>query len=512
MDEQKTTSMENENTQHTIHNFSLESFKKSIENMIATSSDSYSGSRISTASRPKPVREYNIAQVRQIIESGTTVAQQELSYNYFSMDGFYRRIIIYYATLLKYLGLLIPNVAYDRKITDKKIQKQYFKAMEFVEKMGLPSLCVQFATKALIYGTYYGVVQTLDKDNFVVLDLPISYCSTRYKDVNNNDIIEFDLSYFDSLTDDVMRERALSVYPTVFQQAYAKYKKRKGTRYFLVPSEFGICLPLYDGRPPFISTIPTLLNYREYEDMEKQKDQEEVKKVLVQKIPHLNDGRLLFEPIEAQEIHRGTVGMVKKNESMSVLTTYGDVTIEGSATQNESLSKNNLEKISQAVYRSAGVSAQLFAATGNMALSVSIQNDLAYMMPFAEKLSRLFTSMVNRTYGTGQIGFKYKIFPVSYYNEKEFLDNAMKGATSGYSFLLPGLAMGFSQRELTSIKTLENDLLQMGDILIPLQTSYTTSGSPGRPTLPDNEKSDKTIQNIESQGNSTTSNGNDGGE
>jgi hypothetical protein len=48
---------------------------------------------------------------------------------------------------------------------------------------------------------------------------------------------------------------------------------------------------------------------------------------LVQEIPHLNDGALLFEPVEVEEIHRGTVGMLRGNKNIDVLTTYGKVNV-----------------------------------------------------------------------------------------------------------------------------------------------------------------------------------------
>ena len=201
--------------------------------------------------------------------------------------------------------------------------------------------------------------------------------------------------------------------------------------------------------------------------MEKKKDANEIKKILIQKIPHLTDGTLLFEPVEAEEMHRGSVQMMKKNEDVSVLTTYGDVTLEGSSTTNESISKNNLEKIAQTVYRSAGVSAQLFAATGNMALTSSIQNDLAFVMAMAQKFGRFYSNIINRLFSNGQVKFKYTMLPISYYNEKEFLDNAYKGATSGYSFLLPAIAMGINQRDIIGIKSLENDVLKLQDLLVP---------------------------------------------
>jgi hypothetical protein len=85
----------------------------------------------------------------------------------------------------------------------------------------------------------------------------------------------------------------------------------------------------------------------------------------------------------------------------------------------------------------------------------------------------------------------------------------LKQANSGYSFILPALAMGLSQRELGNIKDLENDVLNLKEKLIPLSTSYTESGAgPGRPELPAQQKSAKTIANEESlDGGGSSTNG-----
>ena len=71
-------------------------------------------------------------------------------------------------------------------------------------------------------------------------------------------------------------------------------------------------------------------------------------------------------------------------------------------------------------------------------------------------------------------------------------------ANSGYSFILPMIGLGFSQKQLMDIKKLENDLMGLKDLLIPLSTAYTESGNVGRPQKDDSEKSDKTIANEES--------------
>jgi hypothetical protein len=81
----------------------------------------------------------------------------------------------------------------------------------------------------------------------------------------------------------------------------------------VIPSDIGICFPMLDGRPFFLNVIPSTIKYDEAVATEQEREKEEIRKILVQKIPHLNDGRLLFEPDEAEEMHRGAVGMVRNN-------------------------------------------------------------------------------------------------------------------------------------------------------------------------------------------------------
>ena len=62
--------------------------------------------------------------------------------------------------------------------------------------------------------------------------------------------------------------------------------------------------------------------------------------------------------------------------------------------------------------------------------------------------------------------------------------------------------MGLSQKDIVSIKQVENELLDLTNVFVPLKTSYTETGeggdTGGRPQTDDDKKSDKTIKNIES--------------
>ena len=192
---------------------------------------------------------------------------------------------------------------------------------------------------------------------------------------------------------------------------------------------------------------------------------------------------------------------MKGNKNISVLTTYADVDAVVSKTSSEATT-NALEKNLQNVYARASVSGQLFAPTGSQALNTSITNDMALMMVLADKYSHFVTFIINFLFANANINFKYSILPVSWYNVSQYITDTFKLAQSGYSFLLPSIAAGVSQKDLMNLKGLENDVLKLDRILLPLQSSYTQSGTGtgqvGRPPLPVEEKSPKTIQNEQS--------------
>ena len=107
----------NENT--ISHNFTLDSFAKAKEKMIATNNNAYGASqRNSYWSRRDYLRDYSAEEVHAIINSGSSDEQQKLSRSYFHRGGYYAQILLHYATLLTYAGLLIHNPSAGKDISE----------------------------------------------------------------------------------------------------------------------------------------------------------------------------------------------------------------------------------------------------------------------------------------------------------------------------------------------------------------------------------------------------------
>ena len=477
----------------------IELFKKSINAMIAKNGASWDDFDGRWRKRHF-TKEYTREEVERVLSSTDPVALQTLSRSFFYKDGIYKRILIYYATLLTYVGILIPNPIAGNELSTPYVTKRYNNALEYVDMMHLPELLVKFSLGALVDGCYYGVLQDVSKTKFVLLDLPFEYCRSNFKDLNGNDIIEFNVQYFDTIFDESARKQALKVYPKVVSDHYKRYHRGTTTKYWVkIPTDLGFCFSFFDdSRPLFLDVILAAIDYDDAVDVNKERDLEEIRKILVQKVPHLNDGTLLFEPDEAEVMHNGAVGMMKGNKNISVLTTYADVDAVVSKTQSDAVT-NTLEKALQNVYARGSVSGQLFAPTGSQALGTSITNDMSLMMILGNKYSRFISYIINSLFANSNVNFKYTILPVTWYNMFDYVTNTLKMATSGYSFLLPTIAAGLSQKDLMNVKNLETNVLKLHELLIPLESSYTQAkGDVGRPTLPVEEKAPKTLQNEES--------------
>jgi len=488
------------------HNFSLEQFKSAYKDIIAVNEEIYKKNHLMW-DRTKPVRRYQIEDVIRIIETGDLFAQRELSQNYFVLNGYYRQIITYYATLIKYYGILIPHPSNGKSLQDSNLEKRYRNANNYVDKMDLKNLGPRIAYNVLLNGTYYGMIINLSKDNFTVVDLPPKYCRARFVNSNNDLVVEFNVQYFDSIRDPQARNSALKLYPDIVRSKYNNWsKKGKGvSSWIILPSDIGFAFNLFNERPYFLSVIPSTIEYQEAVDNELERQLDEVKKILINQIPHLSDGRLLFEPVEVQVMHDGIVNMIKtSNPHVSVLTTYGDAHIENTKT-NDSVTNTTLENMNQNVFANIGVSSEIFAATGSSTLATSIKYDTALMMTLANKIGKFVSHIINMLYGNTAVKFSYNVFPITYYNETDYIDSYLKMANSGYSLLMPAIAAGLSVKQLEDLKDLENDVLDLGDKLIPLSTSYTqsnsssssdsSSGKVGRPALAEEEKSEKTLRN-----------------
>lgn len=480
-------------------------FAKKITDMIGTSGAS-TYQTAATYLKRVAVTADTYETILATIESGNSDAIVALSEKYIATSGIYQRILTYFSTFLTNDVFIAPKKYGGKTANNKKYLENYKKATFFADttlnpRLNFPKIMFQM----LAYGAYYGLFMEKSETEIVFKDLPAKYCRSRYKTHKNVNVLEFDLTFFESITDNDMRAVALAEFPREFTKAYNEYKaKGINYRWFTVPVEYGIAFYYNDQyRPYFVSMLPSVANLSEYRSLEKSLDKKELDRILVQKMPIDKEGNFILTIDEAAEMHRGVVNMLRNNEGTDVITTFADIT--GISLGDKSkVDRDNLEKVERSVYNESGVSRLLFSSDSAVSVDASIKNDMALVLDMEEQFVNWLSYQVNMRFSEpSKYYFEVNLLPISHYNRDKMLDQYLKAAQFGYSKMLVGIASGMKQSSLMDTFELENEILIMHDKMVPLQSTHTQTGDQtnqgGRPQVPTEQQSETTVASQESR-------------
>lgn len=327
----------------------------------------------------------------------------------------------------------------------------------------------------------------------------------------NDPAIELNMRFFDNYFTDVQyRMKVLKMFPKEIQKAYVLYKEGKlveGTERGWVLLDPQTSIKFNIGNTDFpilINSIPSIIDLDQAQDLDRQKTMQQLLKIIIQKVPLDKNGDLQFDGDEIKDLHNTAVQMLKRAIGVDVLTTFADISVEDMHDGNSITSKDDLEKVERTVYNNLGISKNLFNAEGNLASTNSIVNDEATMRELLYQYKSLLNKVVSK-FNKSQYYFTVSILETTVYNYKELSKMYKEQVAIGYSKMLPQIALGHSQSSILASAEFENQILNLSNIMIPPYNTNTMSGkqlsevnSVGRPQKEDNEKSEKTIANVES--------------
>lgn len=481
---------------------SMLNFAKRMKNLrVGKNSEAYS----STA-KGRPVDIRSAEEIREIIENGNFDQMLDLSRKFLSTSGLYKQIISFYSNLLSFDTYTSVRKSRKNKANRKKYIDHYSSACYFADTVLNPQLNYpRVIMKALTEGAYYGVLLVENEESAILRDLPAEFCRSRKKNYSNVDIVELDMSYFNSLTNDEAEIREiLKEFPREFATGYNAYlTNRQENQWFEIPEEYGTCFYFYDEEvPPLLSMIIAITNLNEYRNIEKDIDKQALEKILIQKIPLDGEGNFLLDTTESGDLHEGVVEMLRDLGYVDVLTTFADVKVEslGDRTKGE---KDNLEKVERSVYNEAGVPQQLFSPDSVQGLASSIVNAMTFSLTLVKKIDNWATFHINRLFAEkNKYIFKVDTLPITHYNRGEMIQFYLNGSTFGYSKMISFVARGEKQSFVMDTLEFENDILRIHENMIPTSSSHTTAGGASTETKePDikDQKESKENEEVEDE-------------
>jgi hypothetical protein len=459
---------------------------------------------------------------------------RNISNFYYNMNGIYQRVCNYFAFLYRYDWYVVPEIYGSDEVKEEKVLKDFAKVLNYLDNSNIRKICGDIALSVIKDGAYYGYIVP-SNEALVLQQLPIGFCRTRYT-VRGLPAVEFNMKFFDTFRDPGYRMKVLKLFPDEFAKGYMLYKQNKlvpdfpgdnsGAWYLLEPEN---CVKFNFNNsdvPMFVNAIPALLDLDAAQDLDRRKQMQKLLKIIIQKLPMDKNGDLIFDIDEARDIHNNAVEMLRRAVGVDVLTTFADIDSVDMSDKNTSTTTDDLEKVERAVFNSLGISQNLFNTDGNMSLEKSILNDESSVRNLLLQFS-IFFDRVTRARCTNSKKYFFKLYMLetTQYNYRELAKLYKEQTQLGYSKMLPQIALGHSQSFILNTAHFENEILHLQEIMIPplmsstmssedvlgkkeksttnknqntTTTSTGTEKASGRPEKPDDQKSDKTIQNKES--------------
>ena len=411
--------------------------------------------------------------------------------------------------------------------------------LNYFDNSYIKKICGDIALQVVKNGCYYGYIVPSEK-NLILQELPVKYCRTRYS-VNNTPVVEFDMRFFDTFKDMNYRLKVLKLFPEEFAKGYVLYKQGKlaldetlgsshsGSWYVLEPAN---CVKFNINNsdvPIFVNSIPAIMDLDAAQDLDRKKQMQKLLKILVQKLPMDKNGDLIFDVDEARDIHNNAVQMLQRAIGVDVLTTFTDVDSIDMSDKNTTTTTDDLAKVERSVYNSLGISQNLFNTDGNMALEKSVLNDESTIRSLILQFNIFFNRIIEKKSSNKKYNFRFYLLETTQNNYQTLSKMYKEQAQMGQSKLLSQVALGHSQSFILNAAHFENEILHLSEIMIPPLMSSTmgsedilglkgssnnnktqnnsgssgsgtvkaSNGEAGRPEKPDDQKSEKTIQNKE---------------
>ena len=457
-------------------------------------------------------------QVLRAIHYGDLEKMRDISNYFYKVSGIYQRLCRYMAYMYRYDWLVTPY--YSDNIKPNKLLEGFNQVLSYLDKFEAKKFFGEVALKVVKNGCYYGYLIARG-GTVVVQQLPPRYCRSRFI-VNGQPVIEFNMKYFDDIFENTeQRTRMLKIFPPEFEKGYKLYKQGKlkpdfpgdESGWYLLQVGSVIKFNLNgEDFPPFMAVIPAIIDLDAAQDLDRRKMQQQLLKIIIQKMPIDKNGDLVFDVDQAQQLHNNAVQMLSKAIGIDVLTTFADVEVADMADNRTTTTTDELQKVERTVYNEAGVSQMQFNTDGNIALEKSILNDEASMWNLIQQFETfLNTLLIPYNRNPKKVTYRAQILPTTIYNYKDLAKQYKEHTQLGYSKMLPQIALGQAQSAILATAYFENDILDLVNVFIPPLMSSTMNAEvlnrnktgesgegAGRPEKEDDQKSTKTIQNKQS--------------
>ena len=390
----------------------------------------------------------------------------------YGASSHFRRLILYFTGLSDLSYVVSPYRIDPRHANPNSINRNYRKVLNLMSLMSVRTQIPKILTVCLREDTYYGTIW-MTNDSITIQQLPPDYCRISVIEGNVPNVT-FDFSYFDKY------KSLLQYYPHEFSIKYEAYKKNSKVRWIDLDSPTSFAIKANNdildySVPPFAGILREIYDIQDYKELKLTKTTLDNYAMLVMNLGIDDEGNWQMDLDKAKEFYRN-LDSVLPEEIGSVLSPMpiDKISFERAHTGDT----NTIAEAEQNLFSAAGVSSLIFnndKASAN-ALLLSIKADQAVTYGIVKSIEDMINRFVqSQSYGKN---FKVTFLDCSPYNRKELGDMYLKACQCGMPMVSYYCAsQGLGQAELDSMNFLENEVLKVKELFIPLQISSTQTSA-----------------------------------
>lgn len=437
---------------------------------------------------------YTLQDIYNYLEAPSRFQQKliEASNYFYNNSSHYRRLVTYYASLYT-LDYTIEPHKYNASVSREQMQREFEATANQTAKMHLKHELRKVLEVLMRDGVFYGVIWET-KDSWFLQAIDPKYCRLYALDAG---------VWRYTIDCSKLREADLDMYPPQFRKMYNTYKNG-GTRRQEVPAEISFCVKADESNvaysvPPWVSTIPLLYAIEEYKEL-----YETASKIANYKLLHID---LELNDDGTDSKMNWTRALQYYQQVAAALPPFVGLSMAPFKLEDIDFDKTGVTATTSPVseaeetfWADSGTSPLLFGSAKNNtagALKLSVLADVALMSGIISELERIVNYHLASL--TRECGFGIHILPTTVFNRdemvQEYKDLAMIGAPTKMQMCA---AAGIEPSEVSGAAMLENSVLELNDIFMPLQSGYTVSSDVGgRPPMDDEDLTEAGTQTRE---------------
>lgn len=401
----------------------------------------------------------------------------------------YRRLVNYNAQQIDLTAMVIfPNINITEQNDTSTVLKDYYDSCIEVDKMHLHSEIYKMLVTAWIEDAAYGYIYE-DDTGFFIYPLDGEYCKVSSTNIDGTLNFAYDFNYFRS------RQELLEYWDSEFKSKYSTFQSDSSQKWQELDPKKTICIKvgIEDPTlciPPYIGMFESIIDNVDLQSIVSVKDELSIYKLLVARLEHManSDDPSDFEvdiDTALKYYYKFEASLPDCVSSVISPLPIEPIEFKGTTTDDTDMianSMSNLFKISggSMVLNDEKSGATIFRA-----------HIIADMMNALKPLLGQIQSWMNRhlTYNLSNPS-KVKYLETSPWMKNEKKKELIESAQYGVPVKMAVAALdGFSPLEVLSMQFLENDVLDLHNTWIPLQSSYTQSGN-------SNESNEKDITEL----------------